>query len=99
MKKSMIAACISGMILVSGCAPQGTASPKEKHGFYPSSSAVSQKLSQTKGLQDTYIVVKQENHRTILKGKVHTKKQKFLAGSVARSVKGSGIVENRLAVQ
>lgn len=99
MKKKLMAAGIASMILLSGCANNKSATPQEKYGFSPSSSPISQKLAQTKALKKTYIVVKKENGKTILQGRVHTKKQKFLAGTVARSVEGSGMVVNRLAVQ
>ncbi|MCD6653435.1 MAG: BON domain-containing protein [Sulfurovum sp.] len=99
MKNFLMAASIIGMIFLNGCAENKDAAPKEKYGFSPSSSPVSQKLAQTKGLKNTYIVVKKEDGKTILQGKVHTKKQKFLAGTVARSVEGSGRVVNRLAVR
>lgn len=99
MKKFLMVASIIGMILLNGCADNKDTAPKEKYGFSPSSSPVSQKLAQTKGLKNTYIVVKKEDGKTILQGRVHTKKQKFLAGTVARSVEGSGMVINRLAVR
>lgn len=99
MKQNLIRAGIACLILLSGCANNKDAAPKEKYGFSPSSSPVSQKFAQTNALKNTYIVVKKENGKTILHGKVHTKKQKLLAGTVARSVEGSGIVVNRLAVR
>lgn len=99
MKQNLMRAGIACLILLSGCANNQDTAPKEKYGFFPSSSPVSQKLAQTKVLKNAYIVVKKENGKTILQGKVHTKKQKLLAGTVARSVEGSGIVVNRLAVR
>jgi len=64
-----------------------------------SASDIKDKLATTQQLQNTNIRVDTEGGKNILSGVVYTKKQKFLASSVARSVKGSGRVVNRLAVQ
>ena len=64
-----------------------------------SASDIKDKLAATQALRHTNIQVNTQNGKNILSGVVQTQKQKFLAGSVARSVEGSGIVVNRLVVQ
>ena len=64
-----------------------------------SASDIKEKLAITQALRHTKIQVNTRNGKNILSGVVQTQKQKFLAGSVARSVEGSGIVINRLVVQ
>ncbi|TNF43766.1 MAG: BON domain-containing protein [Epsilonproteobacteria bacterium] len=64
-----------------------------------SASDIKDKLATTQALRGTNIEVNTRNGKNILSGFVHTQKQKFLAGSVARSVEGSGIVVNQLVVQ
>jgi len=64
-----------------------------------SASDIQDKLLITQALRHADIKVDTQNGKNILSGAVHTKKQKFLAGSVARSVEGSGIVVNRLVVE
>ena len=64
-----------------------------------SASDIKDKLATTRALYGTNIEVNTRNGKNILSGVVNTKKQKFLAGSVARSVHGSGIVVNQLVVR
>lgn len=64
-----------------------------------SASAIKDKLATTQALRGTNIEVNIHDGKNILSGVVYTKKQKFLAGSVARSVQGSGIVVNQLVVR
>ncbi len=64
-----------------------------------SASDIEDKLLTTQALRDMDIKVDSQNGKNILLGAVHTQKQRFLAGSVARSVEGSGIVVNRLVVE
>jgi osmotically-inducible protein OsmY len=64
-----------------------------------SASDIKDKLATTQALRHTDIQVDTQNGKNILSGVVQTQKQKFLAGSVARSVEGSGIVINRLVVE
>lgn len=64
-----------------------------------SASDIKNKLATTQALRHTDIQVNTQNGKNILSGVVQTQKQKFLAGSVARSVEGSGIVINRLVVE
>ena len=64
-----------------------------------SASDIKDKLATTQALRGTSIEVTTRNGKNILSGVVYTKKQKFLAGSVARSVQGSGIVVNQLVVK
>lgn len=56
------------------------------------------KLLSTQELKYCKVNVSQEGENIILLGQVYTKKQRFLASSVARSVQGSGRVINRLAM-
>jgi osmotically-inducible protein OsmY len=56
------------------------------------------KLKATKELVYTKVHVMKEGENIVLVGSVYTKKQKFLASSVARSVQGSGRVINRLVL-
>lgn len=83
---------------LSGCSNNNTSvySPGARTG---SASDIKDKLATTQQLQNTNIHVSTQNNQNILSGVVHTKKQKFLASSVARSVEGSGTVVNRLEVQ
>ena len=64
-----------------------------------SASDIQDKLATTQALRHTDIKVDTQNGKNILSDVVHTEKQKALAGSVARSVEGSGIVVNRLVVK
>ena len=86
------------VLIVSGCAGKDNARPNTIASV-GSATDVKEKLAKTRSLQDTHIVVSIENGKTVLSGTVHHKKQKFLASSIARSVRGSGIVVNRIAVR
>ncbi len=56
------------------------------------------KLDNTKELQGFQLYPHIQEGKTLLSGIVNTKREKLLAGSIARSVEGSGIVVNRLVV-
>ncbi|MFK5975082.1 MAG: BON domain-containing protein [Sulfurovum sp.] len=56
------------------------------------------KLDSTKELQGFQIYPHIQDGKTLLSGIVNTKREKILAGSIARSVEGSGVVVNRLVV-
>ena len=56
------------------------------------------KLNSTKELQGFGIYPHIQDGKTLLSGIVKTKREKILAGSIARSVEGSGVVVNRLVV-
>lgn len=60
--------------------------------------SIKEKLDQTKELQGINIYPHIQDGKTLLSGIVRTKKQKFLAGAIARSVEGAGVVVNRLVV-
>lgn len=82
---------------LNGCSNhRSTYSPVASMG---SASDIKDKLARTQALRGTNIEVNRRNGKNILSGVVHTKKQKFLASSVARSVEGSGIVVNQLVVE
>jgi len=76
----------------------GLASANHKANFSDVLSAIKAKLLRSKELKYCKINVSKEGENIILSGQVYTKKQKFLASSVARSVQGSGRVINRLAM-
>lgn len=61
-------------------------------------SVIKEKLDNTKELQGVSIYPHIEEGKMLLSGIVHTQKQKFLAGSIARSVEGAGVVVNRLVL-
>ena len=98
MKKVLLAMGMVAGLWLSGCSKNNTSvhSTVARAG---SASDIKDKLATTQQLQNTNIRVSTQDGKNILTGVVHTKKQKFLASSVARSVKGSGTVVNRLAVQ
>ena len=56
------------------------------------------KLDNTKELQGFQLYPHIHDGKILLSGIVNTKREKLLAGSIARSVEGSGIVVNRLVV-
>ncbi|TET89020.1 MAG: BON domain-containing protein [Sulfurovum sp.] len=89
---------VVAVMMMSGCADKSDVKLSKIAGF-GAVSDVKTKLSKTQGLQNTNIIVSVENGKTVLSGVVHSKKQKFLASTVARSVRSSGTVVNRLAVQ
>jgi hypothetical protein len=89
---------VMAVIMMSGCADNSNVKPSKIAGF-GAASDVKNKLSTTQGLQNTNIIVSVKNGKMVLNGVVHSEKQKYLASSVARSVKSSGTVVNRLAVQ
>ncbi len=87
---------VTGLCL-NGCSDnRSVQSPVARAG---SASDIQDKLLTTQALRDMDIKVDRQNGKNILWGAVHTQKQRFLAGSVARSVEGSGIVVNRLVVE
>lgn len=98
MKKVLLSMGMLAGLGLSGCSNNNISvySPMGRTG---SASDIKDKLAATQQLQNTNIQVSTQNGQNILSGTVHTKKQKFLASSVARSVKGSGTVVNRLEVQ
>lgn len=98
MKKVLLTMGMFAGLWLGGCSNNTTSvyAPGARTG---SASDIKDKLSATQQLQNTNIQVSTQNGQNILSGVVHTKKQKFLASSVARSVEGSGIVVNRLEVQ
>ena len=88
---------MAGVLCLNGCSDNRSVdSPVASIG---SASDIKEKLATTQALRHTKIQVNTRNGKNILSGVVQTQKQKFLAGSVARSVEGSGIVVNRLVVQ
>jgi len=97
MTKGLLAMGMVTGLCLSGCSDNRSVhSPVARAG---SASDIQDKLVTTQALRHTDIKVDTQNGKNILSGVVHTKKQKFLAGSVARSVEGSGIVVNRLVVE
>lgn len=97
MNKSLLAMGMATGLCLHGCsANRSVYSPVARAG---SASDIQDKLLITQALRHADIKVGMHNGKNILSGVVHTEKQKFLAGSVARSVEGSGIVVNRLVVE
>jgi osmotically-inducible protein OsmY len=97
MTKGFLAIGMVAGLYLHGCSDNRSVhSPVARAG---SASDIQDKLATTQALRHTDIKVGTQNGKNILSGVVYTKKQKFLAGSVARSVEGSGIVVNRLVVQ
>ena len=97
MTKGLLAMGMVTGLYLSGCSDNRSVySPLARAG---SASEIEDKLLTTQALRHTDIKVDRHDGKNILSGVVHTKKQKFLAGSVARSVEGSGIVVNRLVVK
>ena len=97
MAKSLFAMGMAAGLYLNGCSDNRPVhSPVASIG---SASDIKDKLAATQALRHTNIQVNTQNGKNILSGVVQTQKQKFLAGSVARSVRGSGIVVNRLVVQ
>ena len=97
MNKVLLAIGMVAGLWFSGCSDTASLhSPMARAG---SASDIQDKLATTQALRLTNIQVNTQNGKNILSGVVHTKKQKFLASSVARSVEGSGTVVNRLVVQ
>lgn len=87
---------VTGLCL-NGCSDNRSVySPVARAG---SASDIEDKLLTAQALRTIDIKVYTQNGKNILSGAVHTQKQKFLAGSVARSVESSGIVVNRLVVE
>ena len=97
MKKVLLAVGMLAGFWLNGCSDSASVdSPVARAG---SASDIKDKLATTQQLLNTKIEVNTQNGKNILSGVVHTNKQKFLAGSIARSVEGSGTVVNRLEVQ
>ena len=97
MAKSLFAMGMAAGLCLNGCSDNRSIdSPVASIG---SASDIKEKLAITQALRHTKIQVNTRNGKNILSGAVQTQKQKFLAGSVARSVEGSGIVVNRLVVE
>jgi osmotically-inducible protein OsmY len=97
MTKGLLAIGMIAGLYLNGCSDRRSAhSPFARAG---SASDIEAKLATTQALRHTNIQVNTQNGKNILSGVVHTKKQKFLASSVARSVEGSGIVINQLVVK
>jgi osmotically-inducible protein OsmY len=97
MTKGLLAIGMVAGLYLNGCSDNRSVHrPVARAG---SASDIKDKLANTQALRHTDIQVNTRNGKNILSGVVHTQKQKFLAGSVARSVEGSGIVINRLVVQ
>jgi hypothetical protein len=97
MTKSLFAMGMAAGLCLNGCSDNRPVhSPVASIG---SASDIKDKLAATQALRHTNIQVNTQNGKNILSGVVQTQKQKFLAGSVARSVEGSGIVINRLVVE
>ncbi|MDM5263050.1 BON domain-containing protein [Sulfurovum sp. XTW-4] len=97
MTKGLLAMGMATGLYLDGCSDnRSVQSPVARAG---SASDIHDKLLTTQALRDMDIKVDTQNDKNILWGTVHTQKQKFLAGSVARSVEGSGIVVNRLVVE
>jgi len=97
MTKGLLAMGMVTGLCLNGCsANRSLQSPAARA---DSASDIQDKLGTTQALRQTDIKVDTHNGKNILSGAVHTKKQKFLAGSVARSIEGSGIVVNRLVVK
>ncbi len=89
---------IVAVIMMGGCTDKSDLKPSKIAGA-GAASDVRAKLSKIQGLQNTNIIVSVENGKIVLSGVVHSKKQKFLASTVARSVRSAGTVVNHLAVQ
>lgn len=97
MTKGLLAMGMVAGLYLNGCSDNRSVhSPVARAG---SASDIKVKLATTQTLHHTNIQVNTQNGKNILSGEVHTQKQKFLAGSVARSVQGSGIVVNQLVVK
>ncbi len=97
MTKGLLAMGMVAGLCLNGCSGNRSIhSPVARAG---SASEIQDKLAKIQALRHTDIKVDTQNGKNILSGVVHTEKQKFLAGSVARSVEGSGIVVNRLVVE
>ena len=97
MTKGLLAMGMVAGLWLSGCSDSTSVhNPVARAG---SASDIKDKLATTQQLLNTKIEVNTQNGKNILSGVVHTNKQKFLAGSIARSVEGSGTVVNRLEVQ
>jgi len=89
---------VVAVIMMIGCTDSSNVKQSRTAGF-SAVSDVKNKLSTVQGLQNTNITVSIRNGKTVLSGTVHTRKQKYLASTIARSVKSSGTVINHLAVQ
>ena len=97
MTKGLLAVgMVAGLYLSGSRATRSVPSPVARAG---SASDKKDKLATTQALRHTNIEVNTRNGKNILSGVVQTQKQKFLAGSVARSVEGSGTVVNQLVVK
>ncbi|UPT77288.1 BON domain-containing protein [Sulfurovum sp. XGS-02] len=97
MTKELLAMGMATGLCLNGCSDNRSVySPVARAG---SASDIEEKLLTTQTLRTMDIKVNTHNGKNILWGAVHTQKQKFMAGSVARSVEGSGIVVNRLVVE
>jgi hypothetical protein len=97
MTKGLLAVGIVTGLYFSGCSDNRSVySPVARAG---STSDIKDKLATTQALRHKNIQVNTENGKNILSGVVDTQKEKYLAGSVARSVQGSGIVVNQLVVK
>jgi hypothetical protein len=95
-KGLLVMGIVTGLCLNSCSDNRSIYSPSARAG---SASEIEDKLSTTQALRHTDIRVDTQNGKNILSGVVHTRKQKFLASTVARSVEGSGIVVNQLVVE
>ena len=89
---------ITVVLTVSGCASRDGAK-SNTIASVGVSDTINAKLAKMQSFQDTHIVVFIEDGKTVLSGSVHHQKQKFLASAIARSVRGSGTVVNRIVVR
>jgi len=103
--KNILLTSIIIALLLNGCnedkvnIPKNTvklALAKHKANFSDVISEIKAKLLSTHELKYCKINVLKEGDNIILLGQVYTKKQKFLASSIARSVQGSSRVINNL---
>ncbi len=101
MKITLILALIGMTLILSGCREDQATIPKvtaidKKEDI---TTTIKKRLDSTQELKGTSIYPHIQDNKTLLSGIVQTKKQKFLASTIARSVKNSGVVVNRLVVQ
>ena len=97
MTQGLLAMAMFAGLYFNGCSDNRSVhSPVARAG---SAADIKDKLGTTQALRHTDIQVNTRNGKNILSGVVQTQKQKFLAGSVARSVEGSGTVVNQLVVK
>lgn len=106
MQKVLLSILVIVGVLLSGCNEDKVTIPKvnspvQTQTVVSTSDVVDNiqtKILSTKELKYCKVSVSKEGENIILLGQVYTKKQKFLASSVARSVQGSGRVINRLVM-